>query len=191
MLFAPERELDSSDIAFLRLYLYCSLMYTPSCHALLSRIPPSLFGLSAPDLSASDEYRKVMPRTDKPGTDSSDTDSSDTDSSDTDSSDVDLPDADSDLLVKERTHLEPPALYKVILLNDDYTPMEFVVGILEALFSRSHQEAIQIMFHVHNKGVGVCGLYPHEVAETKAAQVMSLARRNEHPLQCVIEKEED
>lgn len=96
---------------------------------------------------------------------------------------------DSDILVKERTRVEPPSLYKVILLNDDYTPMEFVVGILESLFYRSYQEAVQIMFHVHNKGVGICGLYPHEVAETKAAQVMSLARKNEHPLQCVIEKE--
>ena len=98
-------------------------------------------------------------------------------------------DADSGLLVKERPRLAPPSLYKVILLNDDYTPMEFVVGILETLFSRSRQEAVEIMFHVHNKGVGVCGLYPHEVAETKATQVMSLARKNEHPLQCVIEKE--
>ena len=98
-------------------------------------------------------------------------------------------DADSGLLVKERTRLEPPSLYKVILLNDDYTPMEFVIGILEALFSRSRQEAVEIMFQVHNKGVGVCGLYPHGVAETKATQVMSLARKNEHPLQCVIEKE--
>ena len=99
-------------------------------------------------------------------------------------------DASSHALLKEKPKVEPPPLYKVMLLNDDYTPMEFVVGILQALFHRSHQEAMTIMMHVHKKGVGICGRYPYDIAETKAAQVVGVARKNEHPLQCVIEKDE-
>ncbi len=82
-----------------------------------------------------------------------------------------------------------PSLYKVLLLNDDYTPQEFVVWLLEAVFHKGHDEAHQIMMHVHNTGVGICGVYTYEVAETKVAQVLELARRNEHPLQCTMERE--
>jgi ATP-dependent Clp protease adaptor protein ClpS len=78
----------------------------------------------------------------------------------------------------------------VLLLNDDYTPMEFVVFILERFFNRSREQATRIMLHVHQKGVGLCGVYTYEVAETKVAQVLDLARRHEHPLQCVMEKDD-
>jgi len=80
-------------------------------------------------------------------------------------------------------------MYKVLLLNDDYTPMEFVVYVLERFFGISHSQAVDIMLTVHNKGVAVVGVYSFEVAETKVAQVMELARRNQHPLQCTLEKE--
>lgn len=83
-----------------------------------------------------------------------------------------------------------PSMYRVLLLNDDYTPMEFVVLVLEHFFNKSREEATRIMLHVHNHGVGVCGVFPIEVAETKVAQVMDLARRNEHPLQCTKERED-
>lgn len=82
-----------------------------------------------------------------------------------------------------------PNLYKVLLLNDDYTPMDFVVQVLESIFGKNRNEAIDIMLQVHRRGVGVCGIYTFEVAETKVAQVIEIARRNEHPLQCTIEKE--
>ena len=82
-----------------------------------------------------------------------------------------------------------PSLYRVLLLNDDYTPMEFVVYVLERFFSKSREQATEIMLHVHNHGVGVCGVFTYEVAETKVAQVLDLARRHEHPLQCTMEKE--
>ena len=80
-------------------------------------------------------------------------------------------------------------LAEVRLLNDDYTPMEFVVHVLERFFQKSREEATRIMLHVHRRGVGVCGVYTYEVAETKVTQVMDLARQNQHPLQCTIEKE--
>ncbi len=82
-----------------------------------------------------------------------------------------------------------PAMYKVLMLNDDYTPMEFVVYVLERFFNKSAEEATRIMLHVHQRGVGVCGVYTYEVAETKVNQVMSLARQHQHPLQCTLEKE--
>jgi ATP-dependent Clp protease adaptor protein ClpS len=82
-----------------------------------------------------------------------------------------------------------PSLYKVLLLNDDYTPMEFVVHVLERFFGKRREEATRIMFHVHQKGVGVCGVYTFEVAETKVTQVMDFARHHQHPLQCTMEKE--
>ena len=82
-----------------------------------------------------------------------------------------------------------PSLYKVLLLNDDYTPMEFVVHVLQQFFAKSAEEATRIMLHVHQKGVGICGVYTYEVAETKVAQVTSFARQHEHPLQCTMEKE--
>ncbi|WP_127143389.1 ATP-dependent Clp protease adapter ClpS [Pelagibacterium montanilacus] len=93
------------------------------------------------------------------------------------------------LATKTRTRTKRPSLYRVLLLNDDYTPMEFVVLILEEVFNKSRDEATQIMWHVHNKGVGECGVYPYEVAETKVTRVMDAARRNQHPLQCVMEKQ--
>ncbi|HEX2524681.1 MAG TPA: ATP-dependent Clp protease adapter ClpS [Geminicoccus sp.] len=90
---------------------------------------------------------------------------------------------------KSQTRTERPSLYKVLLLNDDYTPMEFVVHVLERFFRKSPEEAMQIMLHVHQKGVGVCGVYTFEVAETKVMQVIDFARQNQHPLQCTMEKE--
>jgi len=80
-------------------------------------------------------------------------------------------------------------MYKVLLLNDDFTPMEFVVYVLERFFRKGREEATRIMLHVHQKGVGVCGVYSYDVAETKVNQVMELAKRHQHPLQCVMEKE--
>jgi ATP-dependent Clp protease adaptor protein ClpS len=93
------------------------------------------------------------------------------------------------VVVKPRPKTKKPAMYKVLMLNDDYTPMEFVVHVLERFFQKSRDEATRIMMHVHRRGVGVCGVYTYEVAETKVTQVMDLARQNQHPLQCTIEKE--
>ena len=95
-----------------------------------------------------------------------------------------------DLAVQEaKPKLKKPQLYKVILLNDDYTPMEFVVRVLERFFHKNREEATQIMLHVHQKGMGICGLYTREVAETKVQQVMLYAAQNQHPLQCTMEPE--
>lgn len=99
------------------------------------------------------------------------------------------PNDQSDLAVKPRTKSQRPPMYKVMLLNDDFTPMEFVVHVLERLFHLTHAQAIEIMLTVHRKGVAVVGVFSHEVAETKVAQVMELARRQQHPLQCTMEKE--
>lgn len=96
---------------------------------------------------------------------------------------------DNGLALKTRSKTQKPSMYKVLLLNDDYTPMEFVVHVLESIFKKSRQEATDIMLHVHRRGVGVCGIYTFEVAETKVAQVMDFARANEQPLQCTMEKE--
>lgn len=93
------------------------------------------------------------------------------------------------LLLKPRPKTKKPAMYKVLLLNDDYSPMEFVVHILERFFNKNRQEATDIMLHVHRRGVGVCGIFTYEVAETKVQQVMDFARANEQPLQCTLEKE--
>ena len=87
------------------------------------------------------------------------------------------------------TKVKHPSLYKVLMFNDDYTPMDFVVYALERYFSKSHEEAMQIMLNVHQKGIGVCGVYTFEIAETKVMHVMDLARQKEHPLQCTLEKE--
>lgn len=97
---------------------------------------------------------------------------------------------DLGIATKTRTKTKKPSLYRVMLLNDDYTPMEFVVFILERLFNKSREEATRIMLHVHQKGVGLCGVYTYEVAETKVAQVLDMAQRNEHPLQCIMEKDD-
>lgn len=91
--------------------------------------------------------------------------------------------------VRIRPKTKKPSLYKVLMLNDDYTPMEFVVSVLERFFNKNHEEASQIMLHVHQRGVGVCGVFTYEIAETKVNQVMEFARRQQHPLQCTLEKE--
>jgi ATP-dependent Clp protease adaptor protein ClpS len=93
------------------------------------------------------------------------------------------------VVIKTRPKTKKPSMYKVLMLNDDYTPMEFVVHVLERFFNKSREEATRIMLHVHTRGVGVCGVYTYEVAETKVTQVMDLARQNQHPLQCTIEKD--
>lgn len=93
------------------------------------------------------------------------------------------------LLLKPKPKTKKPSMYKVLLLNDDYTPMEFVVHILERFFGKNKQEATDIMLHVHRRGVGICGIFTYEVAETKVAQVMDYARSQEQPLQCTMEKE--
>ena len=99
------------------------------------------------------------------------------------------PGDDSSVLTETRPKTKRPPLYKVLLLNDDFTPMEFVVNVLERFFGLSHAQAFDIMLTVHKKGLAVVGVFSHEIAETKVGQVMDLARRNEHPLQCTIEKE--
>jgi ATP-dependent Clp protease adaptor protein ClpS len=96
---------------------------------------------------------------------------------------------DSGVSVQTRTRTQRPPMYKVLLLNDDYTPMEFVVHVLERFFSKSREEATRIMLHVHRRGVGICGVFTYEVAETKVTQVMDFARQHQHPLQCTLEKE--
>lgn len=107
-------------------------------------------------------------------------------------SDKDKPDdADGDVgvVVKAKPKTKRPSLYKVLMLNDDYTPMEFVVYVLERFFNMNHASAVDIMLTVHNKGVAVVGVYPFEIAETKVTQVMDCAHSNQHPLQCTMEKE--
>ena len=98
-------------------------------------------------------------------------------------------DQDMGVAIAVKPKLQKPSLYKVLLLNDDYTPMEFVVYVLQKFFRKSLDEATQIMLHVHKRGVGICGVYTYEVAETKATQVMDLAQREQHPLQLRLEKE--
>lgn len=96
---------------------------------------------------------------------------------------------DSATITKTKPKTKRPSLYRVLLLNDDYTPMEFVVLVLQDIFNKTREEAMRIMLHVHNQGVGECGVYPFEVAETKVTRVMDTARKNQHPLQCVMEKQ--
>ena len=98
-------------------------------------------------------------------------------------------DFESGVATKTRPKTKKPALYRVLLLNDDYTPMEFVVLVLQDVFNMTREEAMQVMLHVHNQGVGECGVFPYEVAETKVTRVMDIARKNQHPLQCVMEKQ--
>jgi len=93
------------------------------------------------------------------------------------------------VITRTEARTKKPSLYKVLLLNDDYTPMEFVIHVLERFFGKGREEATRIMLHVHQKGVGVCGVYTFEVAETKVTQVMDFSRGNQHPLQCTMEKE--
>ena len=98
-------------------------------------------------------------------------------------------DGDTSVLTKTRSKTARPPMYKVLLLNDDFTPMEFVVYVLERFFSMDYTMAHQIMLTVHKKGIAVVGVFSHEIAETKVNQVMDLARQNQHPLQCTMEKE--
>lgn len=93
------------------------------------------------------------------------------------------------VLTRAEPKTKKPSMYKVLLLNDDYTPMEFVVHILQRFFRMSIEQATEVMLHVHQKGVGICGVFTYEVAETKVNQVLSFARQNDHPLQCTLEKE--
>jgi ATP-dependent Clp protease adaptor protein ClpS len=97
-------------------------------------------------------------------------------------------DAQVGVATKTRAKPKKPSQYKVLLLNDDYTPMEFVVIVLKRFFRMDMEEATRVMLHVHQRGVGVCGIFPYEVAETKVNQVMDFARQNQHPLQCTLEK---
>ncbi|MEC9248539.1 MAG: ATP-dependent Clp protease adapter ClpS [Pseudomonadota bacterium] len=100
-------------------------------------------------------------------------------------------DQSGDLAVKEAPpKLKKPKMYRVIMLNDDYTPMEFVVHVLESFFSMDRQMATKVMLEVHTKGKGICGIFPYDLAETKASQVIEYARQNEHPLVCTVETEE-
>jgi ATP-dependent Clp protease adaptor protein ClpS len=92
------------------------------------------------------------------------------------------------VITKTKPQTKRPSLYRVLLLNDDYTPMEFVVHVLERFFNKDHETAHRIMMHVHQHGIGECGVYTYEVAETKVTQVMDFARKHQHPLQCVMEK---
>jgi ATP-dependent Clp protease adaptor protein ClpS len=93
-----------------------------------------------------------------------------------------------ELLEAERTKQKAPPLYKVLLLNDDYTPMDFVVVVLQTVFAMSRERATQVMLQVHREGMGVCGTYVREIATTKVDQVVDLARRHQHPLQCTMEE---
>ncbi|WP_338467422.1 ATP-dependent Clp protease adapter ClpS [Novosphingobium sp. ZN18A2] len=92
------------------------------------------------------------------------------------------------IATKTRTRPKKPSMFKVLMLNDDYTPMEFVVIVLKRFFHMDLEQATRVMLHVHQRGVGVCGVYPYEIAETKVNQVMDFARENQHPLQCTLEK---
>ena len=107
---------------------------------------------------------------------------------------ADKKDSDSDtdgevgIATKTKARPKKPSQYKVLMLNDDYTPMEFVVMVLKRFFQMDLEQATRVMLHVHQRGVGVCGIFPYEVAETKVNQVMDFARENQHPLQCTLEK---
>ena len=93
------------------------------------------------------------------------------------------------VITKTKPKTQKPPLYKVLLLNDDYTPMEFVVYVLERFFGITHQHAVELMLTVHKRGVAVVGVFSYEIAETKVTQVMDFARQNQHPLQCTMERE--
>jgi ATP-dependent Clp protease adaptor protein ClpS len=103
--------------------------------------------------------------------------------------DTDTLTPDGNVAVKTRPATKKPAMYKVFLLNDDYTPMEFVVQVLEVFFNKTHEDAMRIMLEVHQSGLGLCGIFTFEIAETKVAQVLAAARQSQHPLQCTMEKD--
>jgi ATP-dependent Clp protease adaptor protein ClpS len=93
------------------------------------------------------------------------------------------------VITESKPKTKKPSMYKVLMLNDDYTPMEFVVHVLVRFFSKSQEDATMIMLHVHRRGVGICGMYPYEIAESKVTQVVDFARKHQHPLQCTLEKD--
>jgi ATP-dependent Clp protease adaptor protein ClpS len=95
---------------------------------------------------------------------------------------------DGTVLETKKSKVKPPPLFKVVLLNDDYTPMEFVVVVLQTFFAMTREKATQVMLKVHREGMGVCGVYPRDIATTKVEQVGSYARKHQHPLQCVMEE---
>ena len=97
--------------------------------------------------------------------------------------------AGTQVITRPQTQVKKPSLYRVLLLNDDYTPMEFVIEVLRRFFGKDPEEATSIMLHVHHNGVGLCGVYTFEIAETKVTQVMEFSRKNQHPLQCIMEKQ--
>ncbi len=96
---------------------------------------------------------------------------------------------DNNLLTKEKVQLKKPNMYAVIMLNDDYTPMEFVIYILQSVFKKNYEDAKHIMLLIHNEGKGICGLFPLDIAETKANQVLEFSRINQHPLECKVQKQ--
>src|ERR687895_1708637 len=100
----------------------------------------------------------------------------------------DVDDPGLGVATRTRTRTKTPSPYKVLMLNDDYTPMEFVVQVLQSIFKMDLEDATRVMLHVHQRGVGVCGIFPYEIAETKITQVIDFARQNQHPLQCTLEK---
>ncbi len=102
--------------------------------------------------------------------------------------DIGTDDGETNVITKTKPKVKKPSLYRVLLLDDDFTPMEFVIEILARFFQMDLESATQVMLHVHQSGVGECGVYTYEVAETKVTQVMDHARKNQHPLQCVMEK---
>ena len=95
------------------------------------------------------------------------------------------------VISKTAPQTKKPSMYKVLLLNDDFTPQEFVVWLLQAVFKKNSEDAYRIMLHVHQKGVGICGIYTREIAESKVEQVIAYAKQNEHPLQCTMEPDSD
>lgn len=95
---------------------------------------------------------------------------------------------DTDLLTEDKKEVKEPKMYRVILLNDDYTPMDFVIWLLESVFFKNKEEATRLMLDVHQKGQGTCGLFPYDLARTKVMQVKDLSRKHEHPLECVMEE---
>ncbi len=98
-------------------------------------------------------------------------------------------DTGTGVITRTKSETKKPALYKVLMLNDDYTPMEFVVHVLQRFFKMGIEDATRVMLHVHQRGVGVCGVFTYEVAETKVTQVMDFAKQHQHPLQCTLEKD--
>ena len=101
----------------------------------------------------------------------------------------DILDQELGVITKEKPEVKKPNMYAVVLINDDYTPMEFVIYVLQTIFKKSYEEAKKIMLLVHNEGKGICGIYPLDIAETKANQVIEFSRVNQHPLECKVQKQ--